>query len=230
MHGARGLRTRAGACLTREGIGPNQSYRVRDAGRGRTVVIPARYWEGRKNYAWILCPPESLAYYILCAVKSPSHQVEIPVKGFSASVTLASRIRTKPARWKNKTICTRRVPASTCSGRARYIAHCIRTWSGTFPNRNASAPLRKPIVYGILYFVGGRPHGGWKMWPGCVCGQNTPTRFARIFGVCHTFATIPDSGSFPCSTLTTGTSAHPYEVVTCNLYPTYSRSPCSSSR
>ena len=29
------------------------------------------------------------------------------------------------------------------------------------------------------------------MWPASFVSQNTPTRFARIFGVCHTFATIP---------------------------------------
>jgi hypothetical protein len=74
VYGLRGVCVRARAFLTREGIGPDRSYRVGDVGRARAVGIPARYWEGRKNYGWILCLPESLAHYILCAVKSPSRQ------------------------------------------------------------------------------------------------------------------------------------------------------------
>jgi hypothetical protein len=29
------------------------------------------------------------------------------------------------------------------------------------------------------------------MWPGVLCSQNAPPRFARIFRVCHHFDTIP---------------------------------------
>jgi hypothetical protein len=42
-------RTRAGACITREGIGPDRSYWVWDVGRGSAVEFPAEYWEDRRN-------------------------------------------------------------------------------------------------------------------------------------------------------------------------------------
>jgi hypothetical protein len=51
--------------------------------------------------------------------------------------------------------------------------------------RNAAGLLRQATVYGMLDSVGGRPEGGWKMWPAACCRQNAPARFARIFRVCH---------------------------------------------
>ena len=53
------------------------------------------------------------------------------------------------------------------------------------------------------------------MWPALVVSQHTPTRFARIFGVCHTFATIPYSGSgSPSFTNRIGTFTQPSAVFT----------------
>ena len=57
--------------------------------------------------------------------------------------------------------------------------------------RNASGLLRQAIVYCMLDSVGGRPRGGWKIWPGCALCQNTPARFARIFRLSFAFVTIP---------------------------------------
>lgn len=47
--------------------------------------------------------------------------------------------------------------------------------------RNVSSPVRERIVYCMLYSVGGRPGGGWKIVAGVGCSQNTPTKFAQIF-------------------------------------------------
>jgi hypothetical protein len=60
-----GACARARAFLTREGIGPNRSYRVWDAGRGRTVGITGEYLLGRKNYGCLFARQESLRLPII---------------------------------------------------------------------------------------------------------------------------------------------------------------------
>lgn len=47
----------ARAFLTREGIGPNRSYRVWDVGRAHAVGIPFEYWDGRKNSCQLFARP-----------------------------------------------------------------------------------------------------------------------------------------------------------------------------
>ena len=65
MQGMHGLRARAGACITREGIGPDRSYRVRDAGRAETVGITGEYLVSRKNYGSLFARQESLLLHIM---------------------------------------------------------------------------------------------------------------------------------------------------------------------
>jgi hypothetical protein len=82
------------------------------------------------------------------------------------------------------------------SGSSMFRPGIVYGMRSTFRRRHVAEPergalVRNRTVYGILYFVGGRPQGGWKMWPALFVSQPTPTRFARIFGVCPTFATIP---------------------------------------
>jgi len=55
----------ARAILTREGIGPNRSYRVWNVGRAGTVGITGEYLVSRKNYGSLFTRQESLRLHIM---------------------------------------------------------------------------------------------------------------------------------------------------------------------
>jgi len=157
--------------------------------------------EGRRNYWRVLEWPEELRLVIVSTGKPRTlHLVgrksARPLGRKSCQPAFRIRNVSIPDQNENGSLEKKNNMPPAHSGRSMFRLGIVYGMQSTFRRRHVAEPergalVRDRTVYGILYFVEGRPQGGWKMWPGCASRQHTPTRFARIFGVCHTFATIP---------------------------------------